>query len=79
MPNSVLPPIQVLMELLRTVFPTKVKPTDDHTHSVQDVPRDLPRLPMIWAIYVVEDGRIQTSGHSELGILSSLGASSNFT
>ena len=56
-------------------FPTAIRLMDDHTHFVQEVPRDLQCLPMSWAIYVVEDA----CKHLDIPILSNLGASSNFT
>ena len=45
---------------------------------VREVPRDLQCLTRIWAICVVVDISILLD-HSDLGILSNLGASSNFT
>ena len=60
-----------LLKLLRIVFP-KTNPRSWMT--VQEVPRDLQSLPMIWAICCGR--RIHTSEHSDLGILSTLGTSS---
>ena len=49
----------------------------NRTSFVQEIPRDLQFFLMILAIWC--RGRcIQTSGHSDLGILSNQGASSNF-
>ena len=48
-----------------------------HFNFVRDVPQDLQCLPRISATYVVED--VSVYGHSDFGILSDLGASSNFT
>ena len=42
-----------------SVFPTAIRPMDDHTGFVQSVPRDLQCLPMMLAIYVVEDVSIR--------------------
>ena len=50
----------------------------DHTSFVQEVPRDLQCLPMVFG-HLCRGRSIHTSGHSDLGILSNLGASSNFT
>ena len=50
--NSVLHPIQVSIELLQTVSPTRVQKVGVRTHSVQEEPWS---WSMIWAIHVVED------------------------
>ena len=52
-------------------------PKDDRKDSVQEERLGLPYWTMIWAICVVV-GRIQMSGHSDLGFFSNLGASSIF-
>ena len=54
-PNSVLSPIHVQIKLLRIVFPIAPQLMNDHTNFVQDVPQDLPCLPKMLAIYVVEN------------------------
>ena len=40
-PNSEFSPIQVLIKLLRIVFPIAIQLMDDHINFVQEVPRDL--------------------------------------
>ena len=47
-------PIQVLIKLLRTVFPTRGQQVDVLTNVVQEEPLDHQYLTMIWAICVVE-------------------------
>ena len=77
-PKLVLSPIQVLMKLLPLVFPKAIQLLDDHTNFVQEVPWDLQGFAHDLG-HSCRGRRIQTSGHSDLGILSNLGASSNFT
>ena len=72
-PNSEFSPIQVLVKLLRIVFPIPIQQMGDHTSFVQDkiLSHDFG--------HVCRGRRNQTSGHSDFGILSHLRASSNFT
>ena len=63
--------------LLRIVFPTAIRQMDDRTSFVQEVPRDLQFSHDFG--HLCRGKRIQTSGHSDLGILSNLGESSHFT
>ena len=57
-PNSVLCPIQVPMEHLRTVFPTRDQQAGVRTSCAQEVPRDLQYFPMVSAICVAQDAPI---------------------
>ena len=68
-------PIQVLIKLLRSVFPIAIRLMDDRTSFVQEVPRDLQFFHDFGHCSV--ERWIQTSRHSDVGILSNLGASSN--
>ena len=58
-PNLVLSPIQVPIELPRIVFPTTILPMGVHIIFVQEVPQDLQCLHRISAICVVEDVSIR--------------------
>ena len=57
-PNLVLSPVQVPIELPQTVSPIRVQQMGVRTNFVQEEPLHLPCVPMIWAIYVVEDESI---------------------
>ena len=76
--NSVLSPIQAPTELPRTVFPTRHLRVGVRTNFVQEEPPDLQCLTKILATCVVEDVS-KNLDILTLGILSNLGASSNFT
>ena len=54
-PTPLLCPIHLQIKLLRIVFPIAHQLMNDHTNFVQEVPRDLPCLPKMLAIYVVEN------------------------
>ena len=54
-PNLVLFPIQVSIELPRIVCHSTILPMGVHVNFVQEVPQGLECLPMVWAICVVED------------------------
>ena len=83
--NSVLFAIQVRTDFRRIVFPTTMLRVGVHTNFVREEPLDLQCLTMIFAMDVLEDVSIYIYiyiyiyGHSDFGILSNLGASSNFT
>ena len=77
-PKSVLFPNQVPIELLPTVFLTTTLRVGVRADFVQEVPLDLQCLTLISG-HLYRGRRIHTSGHSDFGILSTLGACSKFT
>ena len=66
-----------IKKLPRIVFPITTRLMDDNIDFVQEVPQDHQYLRRIFLPFICRGRRIHTSGHSDLGIMSFLGASSN--
>ena len=67
------------MELCQIAFPIIVLPEDDRTDSFREERLGLPYWTMIGAICALVDVSQYLDGHSDFGILNSVGASSIFT